>query len=256
MPSAPDPFESPRLLIAGARHDVENLDTGFKAFVSGCKAVPIEERDPKTRERVGKLRFPQKMPGSLRVLASNALNNLRHALDQTVNCASLQLGGDDRNYFPFAQDATDLDRLIKDQCKGVPSVLYPLLKGFQPYPGGDDLLCVLRVSGKNKHREVLELKPELAGASYRVDRMTLRGPFRFGSFIWDSAKQELEYARVGPGGYLEGQMKGKVSLRITLRDTPAARGEPAAGILDALASRVEGVLLRVEAETARLRRIP
>jgi hypothetical protein len=51
-------------------------------------------------------------------------------------------------------------------------------------------------------------------------------------------------------------MKGKVSLRITLRDTPAARGEPAAGILDALASRVEGVLLRVEAETARLRRIP
>ncbi len=249
-----DAFESPRLLIKGARNDVKQLDVKFRAWVKKRKPIFLNKPDPKTRERVGKLGFPYKVPGDFRLHAASALDRLRHALDQIVNCASVQLGGRDSNYFPFAKDATDFDRVFRDQCKAVPSGLHPLLKGLKPYPGGDDLLAILRISGKNKHRKILELDPNIAAASIDFfEGVMITPPVRIG-FRWDSNKQELEFARIGKGGKIEGKLKGKMSLRVLLRDAPTPNSEPAAAVLYALASKVEGILLAVEAETARLLR--
>lgn len=247
-----DPFESPRLLIEDARLDVATLDSEFKAWVKKLQPESVVSRDPQTGEHLAKLRYAEKMPGRFRVLASNAVNNLRHALDQAVNCAAVQLGGRDTNYFPFAQSASDMDAAMKDRCKKVPVGLHPVLKGFKPYPGGDDLLCAVQIANKNKHRGILNLHAEAVGGRHEVNAR-MSGPGRVGTLIWDSHKQELEMARVAPGTRLDMDSKGSVVFRIELRNTPTPQGEPATAILYSLADKVESVLLALEAETARLR---
>jgi hypothetical protein len=79
------------------------------------------EFDSKTGEKVVKFRITRKVPGRLRVIASEALNHLRHSLDQAVNAAAFELGRPQRNnYFPFAKNAGQIDNVIGLRCKTVP----------------------------------------------------------------------------------------------------------------------------------------
>jgi hypothetical protein len=252
---ADDPFESPKLLLDGARHDVKNFDSESREFIDNCFAVPFTQIDNKTREKVVKYRIAQKMPGHLRVLASNVVNNLRHALDQAVNCAAVELGATKRNnYFPFAKDSTDIDRIIRDSCKSVRADLIPTLKGFQPYGGGDDLLYSLsRIAGPNKHQLVLKTNLDLTHLIINDLMAIFRSPGSFGFGGWDSAKQELEFARIGPGGYLKCNPKAKLPVFVSLSDSKIASGEPATAFLDTLAGKVESIVSAIEAETDRLR---
>jgi hypothetical protein len=160
--------------------------------------VAIGQYDSKSNENVLKYRIAQKIPGRLRVLASNVVNNLRHSLDQAVNCASIELGGTKRNnYFPFPKDETEIDRLIRDNCPTVPAVLKPTLKAFKPYGGGDDLLYSLsQIAGSNKHKLVLKLDLDLPHIILSDIVSDITGPAYGGVIRWDSAKQEVEIARV------------------------------------------------------------
>ena len=254
-----DPFESPKLLIAGARDDIESLRVESQTFLDGCFGVPFSYEDPKTRDDVIKYRIAQKIPGRLRVLASNVVNNLRHALDHATNIAAVELGGKPRGYFPFAKNATDIDRVIADNCtsKGIPVELVPLLKGFKPYVGGDDLLYALnRIVRPNKHQVVLVMDMDLPLIVANGVIFSITGPAEAGFIAWDSARQEIEVARIPqhpPGGKVELARKAKFPLSISVRDAQVASGQPAPAFLDALASKVEGIVLAIEAETARLK---
>jgi len=250
-----DAFESPRLLLDAARHDIAEFDSQARAFLNGCLGVRVVQMDPKSGEQVVKYRVAQKIPGRLRVLASNVLNNLRHSLDQAVNCAAIELGGAKRNnYFPFAKDALDIDRVIKDNCKTVPAALKPILKGFRPYSGGDDLLYSLnRIAGPNKHQLVVRLNLDLTHLVANDFVREVRGPAAFGFIEWDSAKQEIEIARIGPGGHVICADRTKLPLSMTLGHRQDAGGKPATTFLNALANKVESILRVIETETARLK---
>lgn len=59
---------------------------------------------------MGKYRLAQRIPGRLRVLAPNVVNNLRHSPDQAVNCAALELGATARkNYLPLAEGVIEAE---------------------------------------------------------------------------------------------------------------------------------------------------
>jgi hypothetical protein len=248
-----DPFESPKLLLDGARHDIKNFDVESRVFLDSCFGVPSQKIDRKTGENVVKYHVPQRMPGHLRVLASNAVNNLRHTLDQAVNCAAVGLGGKRDNYFPFAKDATDIDRIIKDNCKSVRADLLPTLKGFQPYGGGDDVLYSLsRIAGPNKHQLVLKTNLDLTHLVLNDLASEIRGPSSVGLMHWGSKKQEFEFARIGSSGYIKCNPKAKLPLSISLGDSKISSSEPATTFLETLASKVDGILGALEADTERL----
>jgi hypothetical protein len=251
-----DPFESPKLLLAGAREDIDKLKRECDIFTEQCRGVPFAEIDRQTGDKLVKVRITHKPPGRLRVTASNALNNLRHSLDQVVNAAAFELGSKKRdNYFPFARDAGSIDEVIRSNCRNVPSDLIPLLKAFQPYGGGDDLLYSMsRLSGPNKHQIVLKLNVNLthlllgAKTGFRL----LQGPADIGVLRWDSSKQELDMVRIKPGGRFDCERQIKLPLFVTLGDSEPASREPAAAFLDALAGKVESIIMAIEAETTRL----
>lgn len=252
-----DVFDSPKLILDRAREHIRELEARSQGFVEGCRGIPIVEFDAQTGEKVHKLRFTQKIPGKLRVIASDALNNLRHSLDQAVNAAAAELGGKRNNYFPFAKDAGDIDRVVKDNCPSLHADIKDLIKTFQPYGGGDDLLYAMsRMSGPDKHQLVLKLNINLprfpmgAGTGYDLRG---QGPMSIGYIAWDGFKQELESARVWGNGHSEYEGEFKMPLFISLSDSHITRGEPAPAFLNTVASKVEGIIAAIEAETARLK---
>lgn len=251
-----DAFESPRLLLESARHEAAEFDSRARAFLDGCFGVRFTQMDPKSGEQVVKYRVAQKIPSRLRVLASHVVNDLRHSLDQAVNCATIELGGTKpNNYFPFSKSKLDIDRVIKDNCKTVPAALKPILKGFQPYGGGDDLLYSLNlIAGPNKHQLVVRMNLDLTHIVANDLMSEVRGPAEAGFIRWDSARQEIEIARIGPGGHVKCADQAKFPLSITLGHRQATGSEPeATAFLSALVGKVEGILSVIEAETANLK---
>jgi hypothetical protein len=55
-------------------------------------------------------------------------------------------------YFPFAKDA-GLENAIKGRSKDVPQEIYPLLRSFEPYQGGNEILGGLNMRcNADKHK--------------------------------------------------------------------------------------------------------
>jgi hypothetical protein len=254
--SEADPFEGPKLLLDGARENIHELELQCQAFVESCRCTPVTELDRETGDNLCKIRIVQTIPGRLRVIASNGLNNLRHSLDQAVNAAAVELGATKRDsYFPFAPDAGAIDGEIRRKCRRVPSEIIRLIKAFQPYGGGDDLLYAMsRISGPNKHQLVLKLNinvPNILVESSDRNPLIIKGPCDF-VHSWDSTKQELQLARVHPGGSFHYDGKVSMPLFVSLGDSEITSGEPAPALLDTLAGKVHGIVRALEAETRRL----
>jgi hypothetical protein len=250
-----DPFESPKLLLEEARADIGDLIERSDAFFKAHPPTGIEEIDPKSGEKLVKIRQTSAIPGRIRTRATSVLNDLRHALDQATVAASLLLGakGTDNVYFPFADSPVDLDHVLTGphgRCRKVPAALHPILKRFEPFPtaathkGGDDLLRILgRLSGPSKHRVILDIDLNLQGI--HVETAKLMGAAMLGP-QWDAKKKEVILFRVMPGGHVD--YKISAPFFIAFGKGPIS-GQPAIGVLSALSDKVEKILSTIEAET-------
>jgi hypothetical protein len=248
-----DPFESPKLLIEGARDDILQFDAMCESFLNTAFGVIVTNVDPKTLEKVVKYRVEQKPPGRLRTLAGNALNAIRHSLDQAVNCATGVLGGKAwDNYFPFAKDATTIDNVIKDNCKRVPASLIPILKGFKPYGGGDDLLYSLnRLVGPNKHQVVVRMDMRVPNPLPLHFITESKGPIVI-QWKWDGENGELEIARISAQGHIKCEAQTKLPLFVAIGGRKISRGEPATTLLNAYLAKAETIVSAIESVTYQL----
>ncbi|MBR1236192.1 hypothetical protein [Bradyrhizobium sp. AUGA SZCCT0182] len=148
-----EPFESPRILIDGAKEGISKFEAGCRIFVSACEYTVIDYEEPSSGDKVRKLRFQQRIPGSLRHTAYSILNDLRHALDQAVCDGAIFLGRVDGSglHFPFAKSLADFDREAKARLKGVNPELSAYIKGHNAYYGGDtELYAFGSLSGPNR----------------------------------------------------------------------------------------------------------
>jgi hypothetical protein len=247
-----DPFESPKLLLARAKENAADFWGRVEAYSKANPWAVVTDPEPETGKQIVKARLTKALPSDARAVFSDAVNNLRHALDQSVNSAAVEIRGGQLNcYFPFGTDAVDFALIYgSKRYKTIPIEIRPYLNSLQPYAGGDDLLHALnRISGPNKHQALLTI--ELAVDGFGGD-MTASGSVALGIGPWDSAKNELPIARVGAGTQLN--MNFQVVANVTLGGRHAMSGQPALGVLDAFSSKAESIISGIEAETARILR--
>lgn len=256
--SSNDPFESPKALIQGAKEDLANVEALIDAYRADATCAPIVHYDRQTAHKFIKLRIVNAPPPRIRYLVSGILNNLRHCLDQAANAAAVELRGGERNgYFPFAKDISDIDHIIKKNCKTFPAELTEYLISFKPYGGGDDLLYALsKVAGSNKHRITVEILPNLQGFTVNDFIHRFRGPGVLGMLGWDPDKRELTFARLESSiSYVTTSIDDRTRLpfHMEVGGHPAFAGNQAAVLLNSLIAKVERILVGMEAETARLK---
>jgi hypothetical protein len=245
-------FESPNLLIERAKKHFGELVTEGKAFFDSKPYVQAVEEDKKTGEQLHKLKFTAPLPPTLKVCASDIANNLRSALDQAVWCSVVDLGEqpDKKLHFPFGVSMESMENAIKGRLQKVAPKVVTLIRSFQPYKGGDDLLWGLsKLSAANKHQMLVPVAATTD--AMLVNNMTISGPASIPVPVWDKQKNELVFARVGKGGILKYDVA--FSFYLAFGDIEIVKDQPTIPTLHTLIGKTENILSAIEKETTQLR---
>jgi hypothetical protein len=145
------------LKLGRARTHIDEFRTKAAAIRNGFCSIQPEE-DPKRRMTVMRISIVPKAPDDLRLVAGDALFNMRAALDYIVTQAVLSNPGHTPtrgNQFPVAQDAKTFRNLEPRQLAGVSDAVRAILERFQPYhPGNEPLRTLSKLHNPDKHQRL------------------------------------------------------------------------------------------------------
>lgn len=129
-------FIRPRLKVQWARNHIGAIRDVLQAFL---QTEPF--RLSMLPDGI-QLEIAQELPADVPLHIGDAIHNMRTALD-LLACDLARLNGESAHnvYFPFAQNANDLDEQIrKKKFRRAGSDAVALLKTMEPYTGGNALL--------------------------------------------------------------------------------------------------------------------
>jgi hypothetical protein len=243
-----DPFESPKLLLERAQEHLAELQRREKVFFGRQPYARIVEPDTDPRYEVHKLRFTAKVPGSYSTVVSDALNNIRHTLDQTVVASARALGATKVGhiYFPVCDVESQLEGAIRKKCEGVHPDVVDFIRKQKPYRGGDPIIALLsKLAGSNKHQMLAPIGAMSNGI------ITIPGgwnPADADNFLpmphWDGAKNELTLARIRRGYKAPHNLQ--VRFEIAFNDPDAQIEAPVISFLDIAGLFVSTILANIE----------
>lgn len=248
------PFESPRLIVDMAEERISDLEAICQPFIEGCDYDLITHSDPKTRDKIVKLRLKRRLPPKISILTSGIINDLRHALDQAVCSAGevLQTGRPDKLYFPVGKDPEDLDREIKRRCRDLHPEIIDLCRNFQPHYDGDRTLWGMARLAVKKHRHLLSVALEDQGSFVKAI-ISAKGPLSLIINRWSEFHNELEVARLPPDSQIQIDGNFRLSFKVLFgRAADPFEFRPLFPALREFARKTQGIVMAIEAETDRL----
>jgi hypothetical protein len=252
-----DKFHSSRTRIRWAKEDILHFKKRMLAFFKTKPYARVVEPHDNGIQEVHKIKLIRPLPEALTSRTIKAAEDLRSALDMAAYAIAEAVGGPalERNdiYFPFSRGETDLKSRVNRVCKYFPEEIKALFTKLQPYKGGDDLLWALNELCKpSKHKIIVPVGT--SSGEMRLTRAIMTSGTAGGGYIslskWDSEKDEMVIGAVGIGGKFEYDFN--VAFNITFGEVEIVKGQPVAGVLDALAGKVSGIVDATEAEARRI----
>jgi hypothetical protein len=248
-----DPFYSARLRMERAREHLETLGSQISSFFSEKPYTHTVEADPNGTHEIHKIRVTKPFPFRWRILATEIIEHLRATLDHAVwATAYLSTGNPNVEFatFPFSNSPANFENRMRGLCKDVPSEIQALLRTFEPYKGGNDLLYMLNdMCNLSKHALITFVG--CATASGQIKGAGWVGPVEFyEAHSWDRAKREIPYARVQRGFHFQHEVDFRIYVSIEYREI--ITGEPATQVFDAIGSEVAAICGAIEAESRKI----
>jgi hypothetical protein len=244
----PDPFESSRRKLAWAKKNLAKLNRRIDKFLRQKDLHTVfTEPDPHNPQHtIHKMRLVKQIPDGLSELTGNIVDDLRSALDHAlfgIARIGKPTSGPLNAYFPFAGDIAHFENNLRGRCKDVPVELWPILRSYEPYKGGNELLWALNeVCGANKHGLLLPI-----GTASVTARTVIEGT-GFWSMpaapVWDWTKQEMELFTAGPQPKLHANIR--VGFYIAFGEIDSVAGKPAIPVLDDFVRMVETIIGEIE----------
>lgn len=255
MISVNDPLESARYMLARAQHHADELHAQIGIYLDSRPLTIVAEYDPDMDEHVYKVKVAKTLPAMLNGIASDAICNLRSALDQSMYACCVAAGGRKSNtHFPFGDTDTEVESRKTRGSSDVPPDIFVFVKQFQPYKGGDDLLWALnKLANANKHRILSPMATIADDFSVGDFAVLSSGPVKvFLNPTWDRTKNELEFARIRHTP--EFNMNGRVNFTelVSFGEVDVVFGSPADGVLNHLIGKIDSILRGIEAEARRI----
>ena len=251
-----EPFESPRELINGAKERLAELEPICKAVCETREYEIITHTDPRTKEKVVKIRLKDKFPPKIRRLASSIVKELRISLDQAFCEAAVALGRKNVKdiYFPFGKDLEHLKITIKEKFIGVDQELIDFCLGFKPYFGGDSdgILWSMSNMAGSTYQAIVGAGFEDTTSFAEAVIKWIGGP-KLIINKWNDLHNEIEVARLGPADELH--LRSDFTLRFKIIFSGRAHAlsfRPLVPSLHYLVNIVEVIISGIEAETARI----
>jgi len=252
-----EPFESARESLAGAEERIAELETACEAVRQSSEYEIITHTDPKTRDKVVKLRLKRRFPTRIQRIASSAFKELKIALDQAFCDGAVMLGRPNAKgiYFPSLKNLNEIEPYVAKRCKHVDRRLVEYcIREFKPYYGGDSdgiLWSMCSIAGTTHQRLVGAGLEDRAGFGRAVT--LAQGPLQLIINKWNAANNEMEVARIPPGSELHLKKDFVLHFEVILSGRAQALSyRPLVRTLHQLVGISDGVISGIEAETNRL----
>ena len=240
-------LNSSRRKLARAKEHFANLDSQIKAYVKEQPYVNVVEQDTQNADHLEhKIRLTKSLPEGLADAVGDTVGNLRSTLDHATFALALANGvTDPRNAaFPFAGSKAEFENALKGRTKDVPQKYHGLIRTFEPYKGGNEVLWGLNMlCNADKHRMLTPV-----GMGVRRAGMELEGSGWFSAPMnpeWDRAKNEIVYLTVHKDTKIRYNFPFK--LFVVFEDIDPVGGERVDSILQQTIVEVERVLTSIEA---------
>lgn len=247
-----DPFDSPRLMIEGAKEHIACLKEGIEAFLSQDNWTGFVQVDPETGDHICAVQFKTDLPRRLPLEVYRITGPLRSALDQAAYASAVLTSGRDdpsRTKFIFGDTPEDLANEIKaGRCKDMHKDVIALMLAFEPHEAGNRPLWALnKMRNRSDHRVLSPCSATSGGleilSGSLVGSATLMSE-------WKATRRQLAFLRVRAGAKFN--MRVVPTLNVMLNPIFRFPSRPAADVLDDLAGEVERIVMAMEAETLRI----
>jgi hypothetical protein len=243
-----------RQRIARARAHISNLDRAVKSFILRKPYRHVIEPHTDGIHEVHKLKAKRhNLPRSFTDISTDAIENLRAALDQAVYAIARAHGISDRRTlkdvaFPLSSNATDFQARLKGVCPRFREEILTLLESFKPYQGGNHTLWAISELAKiSKHRT-------LTTVAFRIGTAYTHEISGFGNFSippqWERTQNEFVLGTAKPNT----EVKYRVSFKfnIGLDDISGIAGKPIVGVLNDMAKIGDSIIDALESESCRI----
>jgi hypothetical protein len=237
--------------IARAKEHIRNLDRRVKRFFDSKPYARITERDNDGINDLHKVKLTKPFPAGVVSVAAEAIEGLRSALDQTAFATAMLSGVKHSKsaYFPIANSAKELDRVMKGRCKDIPPDIASLFRTFNPYKGGNDLIWALNAAcNTSKHGIVVPVG--MAAAGMNINHMVMSGTGAIFAPVWNREKNEIVFASTTPDTELDYNIQ--FSFFVAFGEVDGIGGKPAIPVLNTIAGDVNRIVIAVEAEAKRI----
>jgi hypothetical protein len=255
-----------KLKLERADRHLFDLKETWDAFVGGDPYPFRSEDDPHTGDRIYKLVSAGLIPSSIPLIAGDAIQNLRSALDHLayhlVSLGPSEAGHGDKIYFPIGERAKEFDSRLRQLKKHLrPDAIRPLEAVEAHEDGSGEILWHLHcLNIIDKHRLLLTVSSQnvLHSMSPRevsdISRNFL-GVFPIPSEIAHTALlQESETPILDPkiGDILariprsDVQDKMHFPFEVAFGEPRVVRGKPVTVFLHQVANRIDGIISELD----------
>lgn len=246
-----NPLFSAKLRLARAHEHLDDLEAKIDKWFAQKPYTQLVELDPGGVHAIHKVQVTKLFPTNWCMLATEIVEHLRASLDHAVFATRTK---DPTLYaaFPFAKTADDLDNRIKGSAKDTPPEIQTLLRTFNCFSGGNDLLYLLNdLCNASKHSLIMlvagatqfgRIKTTAEGIGENVQILD--------PLIWDREKNEIPYARTRRG--FDFDHEGVIQVYVAVRHSDGVSPIPATDVFDRMLVECERVVSAIEAEAERL----
>jgi hypothetical protein len=171
-----EPFEGSKLKIERATHHADQLAREVDSFLEERPfRVVLEIRDDGRHAWTFRTK---PIPKELSTIVGDIVHNLRAALD-LLTCDLVRLNGqsDKGVYFPFAGDAAELEKMIKDRHidRAGPDIV-ELVRSMKPFKGGNiKLRAIHDLDITDKHKTLIPTANRFVPPDFKVGNTSFIG---------------------------------------------------------------------------------
>jgi hypothetical protein len=252
------PFDSAHRKIARASKHFDEVEAQIKAYYDQIPYKQVIETDPDDPQQLlHKIKLVKTLAdSSVAEIVGDVVNNLRAALDHAIYAVAKTCRSNPKYaYFPFSGKAERFEKSLNGFCKDVPSEMFPLLRSFRPYEGGNEPLFALNAMRNADNHSILtpfgtrlfRPRTKVKGTGY----MSMTVPEHS---AWDIAKQEIVFLRTGADATFDYDID--FHFFVAFDEVPTVKGMPVMETLELIGSEVNQVVAAIEAEAARLGFLP
>lgn len=247
-----DPFFTAKLAVRSGRHHIEDCSRRVGEFLNSDNIKNSSYIDYSSMEYVQCIDILKPIPDDLESAATQAIGQLRSALDKAVSAGSRQFGIDPNllrfSPFPFAADKKQLETKLasgKGNWRGIAPQLHNHLIGLKPYKDGDDVLHAFgRRSNPAKHEDVLtvDASANFVGPWPGSDSDTFTVNFSRVKTVWNKDKSRAEIFRLRHSR----NMDFEANVNIILNDSGILTGKDFLTTMGEIADMVEAIVSGIE----------